>query len=65
MGGQYNNSGNYSGFQYENNKNKYSNKDDLKFLNGKDEDLVIEENTIYEIDRDCFEKLKKMKKRRV
>ena len=24
-----------------------------------DEDLIIEENTIYEIDRDCVERLKK------
>lgn len=29
----------------------------------KDEDLIIEENTIYEIDRDCVSKLKRNKKR--
>jgi len=28
-----------------------------------DEDLVIEENTIYEIDRECVERLKRNKKR--
>lgn len=31
----------------------------------KDEDLVIEENTIYEIDRECYERLKKQKKNKV
>ncbi|NLJ96426.1 MAG: hypothetical protein GX321_04675 [Clostridiales bacterium] len=28
-----------------------------------DEDLIIEENTIYEIDRDCVERLKKNRRR--
>jgi hypothetical protein len=28
-----------------------------------DEDLIIEENTIYEIDRSCMERLKRNKKR--
>lgn len=28
-----------------------------------DEDLIIEENTIYEIDRDCIERLKRNRKR--
>lgn len=28
-----------------------------------DEDLIIEENTIYEIDRECMERLKRNKKR--
>lgn len=28
-----------------------------------DEDLIIEENTIYEIDRECVERLKRNKKR--
>ena len=27
-----------------------------------DEDLIIEENTIYEIDRDCVERLKRKRK---
>jgi hypothetical protein len=30
---------------------------------GSDEDLVIEENTVYEIDRECYERLKKQRKR--
>lgn len=29
----------------------------------RDEDLIIEENTIYEIDRDCVERLKRNRKR--
>lgn len=29
-----------------------------------DKDLIIEENTIYEIDRECFERLKKQRRRR-
>lgn len=29
-----------------------------------DSDLIIEENTVYEIDRECFERLKKQKKRK-
>jgi hypothetical protein len=28
-----------------------------------DDDLIIEENTIYEIDRECVERLKRNKKR--
>ncbi len=30
----------------------------------RDDDLIIEENTIYEIDRDCFDRLKKQKKKK-
>ena len=30
-----------------------------------DEDLIIEENTIYEIDRECYERLKRLKKRKI
>ena len=35
-----------------------------RIARNKDEDLIIEENTIYEIDRDCFERLKRQKKKR-
>ncbi|NLO08380.1 MAG: hypothetical protein GX129_00710 [Clostridiales bacterium] len=31
--------------------------------NKRDEDLIIEENTIYEIDRNCAERLKRNKRR--
>ncbi|NLO09425.1 MAG: hypothetical protein GX129_06090 [Clostridiales bacterium] len=34
-----------------------------KFKNKNDEDLIIEENTIYEIDRNCVERLKRNRKR--
>ena len=30
-----------------------------------DEDLIIEENTVYEIDRECYERLKRQKKRKI
>lgn len=29
----------------------------------KDADLIIDENTIYEIDRECFERMKRQKRR--
>lgn len=58
--------GDNSGFQYD----KYSNTSRDKNLQaylakgkGRDEDLIIEENTIYEIDRECYERLKKKKKK--
>lgn len=31
--------------------------------NKRDEDLIIEENTIYEIDRECVERLKRSRRR--
>ncbi|TAH75099.1 MAG: hypothetical protein EWM47_00020 [Anaerolineaceae bacterium] len=33
------------------------------FEKKRDEDLIIEENTIYEIDRDCVERLKRNRRR--
>ncbi len=30
----------------------------------RDEDLIIDENTIYEIDRDCYDRLRKQKRRK-
>ena len=35
----------------------------VQFNNKRDEDLIIEENTIYEIDKDCVSKLKRYRKR--
>ncbi|HHU73405.1 MAG TPA: hypothetical protein GXZ28_02110 [Clostridiales bacterium] len=59
-------SGNSSGFQYgmrsNNSKEVDGSKNNQK--NRKDEDLVIEDNTIYEIDRECYERLKRHKKRK-
>jgi hypothetical protein len=31
---------------------------------GMEDDLIIEENTVYEIDRECFERLKRQRKKR-
>lgn len=30
-----------------------------------DKDLIIEDNTIYEIDRECYERLKRQRKRKL
>ncbi len=61
-------SGNTPGFSYENSNYPWNKKDNIdNFITkipGKDDDLIIEDNTIYEIDRDCIEKLKKLKKRK-
>ncbi|MDF2510586.1 MAG: hypothetical protein K0S04_452 [Herbinix sp.] len=38
-------------------------RDDIKDSKGK-EDLIIEENTIYEIDRECYERMKRQKKKK-
>lgn len=61
-------SGNTPGFPYENSNNSWYKKEKLdnfiKKIPGKDDDLVIEDNTIYEIDRECMEKLKRSKRRK-
>ncbi|HHV13628.1 MAG TPA: hypothetical protein GXX75_25510 [Clostridiales bacterium] len=36
---------------------------DIKDGKGK-EDLIIEENTVYEIDRECYERMRRQKKRK-
>jgi len=66
MGGLFYRSGESSGFQYGKRINNSSedvseNKANNK-VQEKDNDLIIEDNTIYEIDRDCYERLKKQKK---
>jgi hypothetical protein len=45
-------------------KNKDMNRYGTKENSGRrnDDDLIIEENTIYEIDRDCMERLKRNKR---
>lgn len=57
----------------DNNGNHYGKRDAVKeslseekasIARKRDEDLIIEENTIYEIDRDCYDRLKKQRKRR-
>jgi len=57
---------NYYGYDYAKGDGKYKeNSFGQKEPSGKknDEDLVIEDNTIYEIDRECMERLKRNKKR--
>jgi hypothetical protein len=66
MGGSRYISGGYSGFQYAKNSNNLSETANIieaeKKVKERDSDLIIEDNTIYEIDRDCYERLKKLKK---
>ncbi len=70
MSDKFFSSGRPSGFQYgrptnppvgrydNTNTSRYTREDDA------DADLIIEDNTIYEIDRACFERLKRQKKRK-
>ena len=56
-----------NGYQYgkrEDNLNNSSTRRIEPITQKRDEDLIIEENTIYEIDRDCFDRLKKQKKKK-
>jgi hypothetical protein len=68
MGGQFYRSGKPSGFQYEKQGEQAKGNTNSNEINQKlreiDEDLIIEENTIYEIDRECYERLKRQKKRK-
>lgn len=68
MDNQYYRQGDKNGFQYLKNQNNLKesgiNKDKAIDSRKRDEDLVIEENTVYEIDRDCYERLKSKKKRK-
>lgn len=59
-------SGEESGSPYVKNKRKSAMENDLlvKKVPGKDDDLIIEDNTIYEIDRDCYERLRRQKRKR-
>jgi len=66
MGGSVYHSGDFSGFQYEKRGSTLSEDSDKieadKKIKERDNDLIIEDNTIYEIDRECYERLKKQKK---
>lgn len=68
MNGKYNPSGKPSGFQYEKPMTPYKENKSLYNTNnnGYDlgDDLIIEDNTVYEIDRECFERLKRQRKKR-
>ncbi len=57
-----------SGSQYEKHKTatneNYNVHNTLNSGKEMEDDLIIEENTVYEIDRECFERLKRQKKKR-
>ncbi len=67
MGEQLPHSVKPNGNLYDNRNNTSQSKTNPNEINknrkGKDDDLIIEENTVYEIDRECYERLKKQKKR--
>lgn len=57
------------GYNQQQNNRNYVNQNEKhgtgdKDLKGRNEDLIIEENTIYEIDRECYARLQKQKRRR-
>lgn len=68
MDSQYYRPGDKNGFQYAKKEDQSKDADNLnnsgQSSRMRDEDLIIEDNTIYEIDRECFERLKKQKKRK-
>lgn len=69
MRNQFYHPGDSSGFQYDDLNNMAKEKLEKsrvdRKVRSKDEDLIIEENTIYEIDRSCYERLKAQKKKKV
>jgi hypothetical protein len=68
MSNQFYRPANSSGFQFDNNNVARDKKDSNEIVNKRnkrDEDLIIEDNTIYEIDRECYERMKRQRKRRV
>lgn len=40
------------------------NSDDMDRKQKDDTDLIIEDNTVYEIDRECYERLKRQRRRK-
>jgi hypothetical protein len=68
MGAQFYRTGKPSGYQFEKQGDFVQGNTDSNETNRKrkeiDEDLIIEENTIYEIDRECYERLKRQKRRK-
>ena len=65
MGDQFYRSGRTSGNQYEMKKDSTQRRAPVNETKnkGKDDDLIIEENTVYEIDRECYERLNRQKRR--
>jgi len=66
MGKRINNSGSPSGYRkdYGNSGAGFCSNQRYNERAKEDSDLIIEENTVYEIDRECFERLKRQKKRK-
>ncbi len=56
-----------SGFQYAKRNNprqiNTGTRQNINNTRDNDDDLIIEENTVYEIDRECYERMKKQKSR--
>ncbi len=65
MGDQFYRSGRSSGKQHQTKKDPIQRRRLINEVNNKskDDDLVIEENTVYEIDRECYERLNRQKRR--
>lgn len=63
MGNRLNHSGSPSGYKkdFAITNTGYGNNNERR---KEDSDLIIEENTVYEIDRECYERLKKQRKRK-
>ena len=67
MGEQIHHSGKPTGFhygnQYRSSKSNLNMNSEYTNSNRKDDDLIIEENTVYEIDRECYERLKRQRRK--
>ncbi|HWT26797.1 MAG TPA: hypothetical protein VN131_02555 [Mobilitalea sp.] len=68
MGDQFYYSGGTSGFQYEKHNNikreDINSNTPVRKNSRRDDDLIIEDNTVYEIDRECYERLRRQKKKK-
>lgn len=67
MSGQYSHYGKSDRYDYDKQKKILPETDSGKeysIQRERDADLIIDDNTIYEIDRECFERMKKQKRRR-
>lgn len=68
MGNLFYHSGSPSGFQYEKQNNMkredIDTRSQIRKVPERDADLIIDENTVYEIDRECYERLNRQKKKK-
>ena len=69
MDSRYYHSGKQTGFQYgkpmEPVQNRRMTQEKEIQKSTSDEDLIIEDNTVYEIDRECYNRLRRKRKREV